>query len=78
MRLNGRVSKLEKKTVDASGIEHPSVILMTSVWQEDDGELMSEPHAAHVRTQTGWDYLEREEGESAEDFENRVEQMKLD
>jgi hypothetical protein len=77
MRLSGRVSKLEKKTGGSSNIVHPSVILMTSVWQEDDGELMSEPHAAHVRTLTGWDYLEREEGESAEDFENRVEAIVL-
>ncbi|CUH66138.1 hypothetical protein TL5118_01626 [Thalassovita autumnalis] len=78
MRLSGRVSKLEKKTSGASGIEHPSVILRTSVWQEDDGELMSEPHAAHVRTPTGWDYLAHEEGESAENFKNRIEQMTLD
>ena len=78
MRLSGRVSKLEKKTGGASGVEHPSVIFITSVWREDDGELMSDPRAAHVRTPTGWDYLEREEDESAEDFENRVEQKSLD
>jgi len=40
MRLNGRVFKLEKKTSGSSGIVHPSVIFRTSVWREDDDELM--------------------------------------
>ena len=77
MRLSGRVSKLEKKTGGSSHIVRPSVIFITSVWREDDGELMSEPGAAHVRTPSGWDYLEREEDESAEDFENRAEAIVL-
>ena len=77
MRLNGRVSKLEKKTGGSSSIVHPSVIFITSVWREDDGELMSEPGAAHVRTPSGWDYMQREEGENAEDFGNRVEAIVL-
>jgi len=78
MRLNGRVFKLEKKTSGSSGIVHPSVIFRTSVWREDDDELMSEPRAAHVRTPTGWDYVQPEKGESSQDFENRVEQIKRD
>ena len=78
MRLNARVSQLEKKTSGSSGIVHPSVIFKTSVWREDDGELRSEPRAAHVRTPTGWDYVQPEKGESWEDFENRVDQIKRD
>lgn len=77
MRLNGRVAKLENKIGGASTTEHPSVIFITSVWREDDGEILSEPLSARVRIPAGWDYVQREEGESGEDFENRVEQVTL-
>ena len=78
MRLNGRVSKREKKTGGSSRVVHPSVIFINSVSQKHDGELMSEPGAAHVRTPTGWDHVQREEGESGEDLENRVDRIAID
>ena len=75
MRLNGRVSKLETKRGGAGNSEHPSIILMNTTWRTDDGEILSVPRAAHIRSSIGWFTVQRELGESGKSFERRIEQL---
>ncbi len=73
MTLPKRLARLEAQRQGRhSG---PRVILFNSVWRDDDGNLQSIAHIAHVLTASGWQTLERGNDEPEAHFQLRADAM---
>jgi hypothetical protein len=73
MTLRARLSRLEAQRHKPS--EVPRVIIFKTVWADDDGNLQALSELAHVRTVTGWQSINRDNGEPEETFRLRAEAM---
>ena len=75
MSIKGRVERLESKT-GRGAPEMPTCIVISSVAPGPDGPVNMGPHTAHIlKGPNAGLQLSREEGESAEAFQERCDAM---